>query len=210
MNRVVSQSVEGMRKEVLAAAREFKASWLRLGQYLYTVFQDKLYKSWGFLTFEGYCMKELGIKQTTAAKLLKSYSFLEKEEPRLTAIHSGDGEEEASPRVIPHYESVNLLRLARENKKISPREFSDLREAVLNEGKEPREVKAKVKEILAGQEEGESAEAKRIKRESKIKRLASFLKSAKKDLEQERLLPDYLVKQIGDLIGKLEDQLEQA
>ena len=69
------------RYKVLDAARGFKSSWMELGQYLFTVYRDKLFKEWWYLTFEAYTAKEIGIKQPTAMKLLRSYSFLEKEEP---------------------------------------------------------------------------------------------------------------------------------
>ena len=46
---------------------------------------DKHFRTWNYLSFDTYCFKELGIRQTTASKLLKSYSFIEKEEPRLAS-----------------------------------------------------------------------------------------------------------------------------
>ena len=70
---------QSFRYSVLEAARGFKSSWIDLGQLLYSVSKDKKYKDWGFLTFEAYCEKEVGIKQATAMKMLKSYYFLEKE-----------------------------------------------------------------------------------------------------------------------------------
>ena len=69
------------RYKVLDAAKGFKSSWIDLGQYLFSVYRDKSYREWGYLTFDAYCAKEIGIRQPTAMKLLKSYSFLEREEP---------------------------------------------------------------------------------------------------------------------------------
>ena len=57
------------RFKVLNACRQFKTSWIQLGQSLFAVQRDKLFRSWDFLTFEGYCQKELSIRQATAAKL---------------------------------------------------------------------------------------------------------------------------------------------
>src|SRR5487761_2441298 len=71
---------ESLRYQVLDAAKSFKSSWIQLGQFLFTVYKDKLYRDWAYQTFEAYCAKEIGIRQNTAIKLLKSYSFLEKEE----------------------------------------------------------------------------------------------------------------------------------
>ena len=72
---------ETIRHRVLQSAKNFKASWIELGQSLYTVYKDKLYKNWGYLTFDAYTSKEIGIRKQTALKLLRSYYFLEKKEP---------------------------------------------------------------------------------------------------------------------------------
>ncbi len=196
---------EKLRQKTLDVARRHKTSWIELGQYLFSIYKDKLYKNWGFLDFEIYCRKELSIKETTAAKLLKSYHFLENEEPRLVLAPAN---EEVSPRVIPNYESVNLLRLAKQNKNLTTEDFADLRASVLTACKEPKEIRAQVKKIVAEREDRDPAEEKRSKRNSLIKRLVGLLSSAKKEFESQSLLPAYLLKQMSDLSQKLEDQLE--
>ncbi|MDP2928664.1 MAG: hypothetical protein Q8O01_01190, partial [Candidatus Omnitrophota bacterium] len=72
-----------LRYKILSSAKSFKTSWIDLGQALYSVWKDKLYKDWGFLTFDAYTSKEIGVRKNTALKLLKTYYFLEKEEPQL-------------------------------------------------------------------------------------------------------------------------------
>lgn len=198
-------STDSLRQKIVEAARAHKASWIQLGQYLFSVHKDKLFKTWGFLTFEAYCIKELSIKQAMAAKLLKSYAFLEKEEPRLASLASDPGEETTAE--VPHYDSVNLLRLAKENKHFTPKDFSELRELVLEEAKEPKEVKAQVKRILEERKPESTPEEKDSKRQTKIRRVISLLKSSCKELESEDLLPDFLRKQMDALVQKLEDQL---
>ncbi|MDD5595453.1 MAG: hypothetical protein PHY94_04300, partial [Candidatus Omnitrophica bacterium] len=69
------------RYHVLENAKGFKSSWIELGRSLYTVLKDKLYKEWGYGSFDIYTVKEIGIRKQTAMKLLRSYYFLEKEEP---------------------------------------------------------------------------------------------------------------------------------
>ena len=196
-----------LRQQTLEAAKRHKASWIELGQFLYTVHKDKHFKTWGYLTFEAYCKKELAIKETTAAKLLKSYFFLEKEEPRL--VQPKFAEEEA-PKKLPDYESVNLLRLAKENGKITTEDYADLRDAVINEAKEPKEVRAQVKEIILAQQEARDPNlVRKERRNTAIKRLVTFLTATKKQLESEGLIPGYLAKQITELAVKLEDQIEE-
>lgn len=201
----VETQKDQLRQKTLEAAKRHKASWIELGQYLHTIYKEKLFRHWGFFAFETYCKKELSIKETTASKLLKSYLFLEKEEPRMA---SADFSEEETPTGIPHYESINLLRLAKENKKITPSDFADLRRAVLNHGKEPKEIRAQVKKFLSEEETKDPAELRKSRRNWAIKRLVTFLSNTKKALESEALLPAYLLKQIEELSRKLEDQIE--
>ncbi len=206
MALAVETGKDSLRQKTQEAAKRHKASWIELGQYLLTIHKDKLYKEWGYLAFETYCKKELGIKETTAAKLLKSYSFLEKEEPRLASVERYL--EEDAPKAVPHYESVNLLRLAKENKSLTTSDFADLREAVINKAKEPKEVRAQVKQILLEREPKDPVEVRRTRRNAAIRRLVTLLSSTKRELESEGLLPAYLIKQINDLAAKLEDQIE--
>ena len=103
---------------------------------------------------------------------------------------------------------MNLLRLAKDNKNIPTSDFAELRQEVLNEGKEPKEIRAQVKKILEAQKPKDTPEAKDQKRNSVLRRLVGFLNGAKTQLEEEDLVPDYLIKQIEALTAKLEDQLE--
>ena len=165
------------RYQVLECARDFKSSWIRLGQFLYTVYKDKRFKDWGYVTFEAYCAKEVGIRQATAVKVLRSYSFLEREEPSFLKRESL---EERKPSQIPSYESVNALRLAKESEKLSEKEYAGLREDVLDEAKEDAEVKKKVRYILKAknrprEEETDPAEDRR----AAFKRLFAQLTDAK-------------------------------
>ncbi len=197
-------SNDELRVQTVEIAKKHKASWIQLGQHLFSIYKNKLYKEWGYQAFETYCRKELNIRDTTASKLIKSYSFLEKEEPRI--VRSSFAEDEA-PRKIPDYEAVNALRLAKNNKNIPTNEFAELRNDVLNEGKEVKEVRAQVKKILETHAPKETPEMKDQKRGSILRRLIGFLNSAKTQLEEEDLVPDYLLKQIDTLTQKLEDQL---
>lgn len=193
-----------LRIKAVEVAKKHKSSWIELGQYLFSIYKNKLFKEWGYQAFETYCQKELSIKEATASKLIKSYAFLEKEEPRIVKPEFKD---EETPKKIPGYEAVNLLRLAKNNKNIPTHEFAELRNDVLNEGKECKEVREQVKKILQTHAPKDTSELKDQKRNSALRRLIGFLSSAKTQLEDEDLIPDYLLKQIDALKQKLEDQL---
>lgn len=190
-----------LRYKVLDSARGFKSSWIELGQYLFSVYKDKLFKDWGYLTFEAYCSKEIGIRQGTAMKLLKSYSFLEREEP---AFLKKQSIEEKKPTQIPSYESVNALRLARESERISENDYETLREEVLDNVKEDAEVKKKIRYILKSNSPKLTGDEKE---DRKGKFAAKFLSQLRTARHEMGLLsfPTKIIKQIDDLVEILED-----
>ena len=194
-----------LREKTLEVAKRHKASWIELGQYLYTIYKDKHYKDWGYLEFETYVSRELKLKQTTAVKLLKSYYFLEKEEPHVLETQHKDSSEQ---KLLPSYESVNILRLAKNNKKLSPEDFRTLRKTVFDDAKEPRDVKTQMKQMMSGRDEKDPKEVRQSRRNSTIRRLISTLRGASEECETGKLIPAYLINQIDELALKLEDQLE--
>jgi hypothetical protein len=204
MSTQVSLEQDELREKVVEVARRHKASWMELGQYLYTIQRNKMYKYWGFIEFDGYCMKELGIKPLTALKMMRSYQFLEREEPKVIEARSG----EDNLRKIPSFEAVNILRLARKNKFLTAKDLDHIREEVLEDGKEPKEVRAHVRKLLSDREEKDPAEVRKSRRNAAIKRLISVLANTKKELESAHLLPAHLLKQMSELEQKLEDQIE--
>jgi len=202
----VTENSELLRERTLEQAKAHKASWIKLGQYLYTVYKDKIYKEWGFLAFDTYCGKELGIRQTTASKLLKSYYFLEKKEPQLV---QSDFTESQNLSTVPNYESVNLLRLASNNKNLTEEDLDQIRENVIEKVKDPKEVRSQVKQLLESRDDREPSEIRKQRRNTVIKRLTSTLISVSVELGQDKLLPDHLLKQMNELVEKLNDQIEE-
>lgn len=194
-----------LRQKVVEVARKHKASWIELGQYLHTIQKNKIYKYWGYLEFDHYCTKELGIKPNTALKMTRSYLYLEREEPRVIESHHSSDE---NPRTIPSYESVNILRLARKNPLLKEKDVAAIREHVFEEAREPKEVRAHVRRLLSDREVRDSGEVRKARRNAAIKRLISVLSNTKKELENERLLPVHILNQIDELSVKLQDQLE--
>ena len=193
------------RYQVLDAAKRFKSSWIELGQHLFSVYKDKLFKEWGYLTFEAYCAKEIGVRQNTALKLLKSYSFLEKEEPTFLKREALD---DRQPSRIPGYESVNALRLAKQSERISEKEYQGLREEVFDEGREEAEVKKKIRYVLkshppAGRA-GAPARPEEDRKTVVVKRLISSLKTARDEMTSLDF-PNKMTKQIDALIQQLLD-----
>ena len=190
---------DSFRYKVLDAAKSFKSSWIELGQFLFTVYKDKLYRDWKYETFESYCAKEIGIRQNTALKLLKSYSFLEKEEPDFVRPETLS---ERKPNRIPSFESVNALRLAHDNDRVSESQYEDLRQDILEDAKEDSEIKKKVKYILKSGAKLSPSQGN--DKHASLKKLGSYLKNYKNDVSTLDV-PPKILKKLDELLELLQD-----
>jgi hypothetical protein len=205
--RMARLDTGSLRHHVLECAKEFKSSWIKLGEALYRIWQEKLYKDWGYLTFDAYTAKEIGVRKQTALKLLRSYCFLQKEEPAyLRRYYSGA----VDTARVPSYNSVNTLRIAKGKKEIGEHNFAALKEQVLVKGRDEREVRKDLTALIRQREEVAPEDAQRKKRIAAIQRLLGTLKSIKRDVEYFKLLPNPLIKDTERLIKKIEAELGQT
>ena len=193
-----------LRYKILSSAKSFKTSWIDLGQALYSVWKDKLFKDWGFLTFDAYTSKEIGVRKNTALKLLKTYYFLEKEEPQL--INKGYVETRDAVEV-PSYESVDLLRLAKKKQMLDEDDYKRFRRDVFEKGRDVREIKKDLTSLIKQREELEPEEARKKKREATIKRLLTTLRSLRAEIEVTKVLPIDVLKQTKMLINRIEAEI---
>ena len=194
-----------LRHQTLEAAKRFKSSWIELGRMLWTVYREKKFREWGYLTFEAYCAKEVGIRAPTAKKLLHSYYFLEKEEPstlkRLASSDSGP-----APVQVPSADSVNLLRLLKNRQEVPAEDYQKVRGYVLEKGKEAQEVRREVQSLLednrADPEQVQQARAK-----SAVRRMIGTLKALRRQLSGGELVPKKILVEVDGLAKKLEGLL---
>jgi hypothetical protein len=206
----IERQMEGLdensiRYKILQNVVNFKTSWIELGQSLYSVWKDKLYRDWGYLTFEAYAAKEIGVRKDTAMKLLKSYYFLEKEEPQY--LQKKEAADPSGAASMPSYESVNLLRLAKNKKEIGESDYESLKKNVFEKGRDVRDVRKDVTALIRQREELDPQEARKIRKETAVKRVVATLKALKNDIEISKLLPAGTIKDIKDLIVKLEAEI---
>ena len=195
---------KSLRYQVLQNVKDFKTSWIGLGQTLYTVWKDKLYKEWGYVQFDTYTSKEIGIRRATAMKLLKSYYFLEKEEPRYLRK---DLSEDIAVAKVPSYETVDALRLASKRKDIDKSDYVRIKKNVFESGKDVRDVRATLTQLIREREELEPDQARAKKRIAVIKRLISLLKSVRQEIKITKILPVEIIKDADRLIAKLEKEI---
>lgn len=202
--KMQAHSDDSMRYRILESAKMFKSSWIDLGQALYSAWKDKLYKSWGYQQFETYSVKELGIRKQTALKLLRSYFFLEKEEP---AFLKKEVLESLEASNVPNYESVDVLRSAKSRKILDEHDYSRLKKDILENGKDYREVKKSLTELIRQRNELEPDQAREQKRQVSLKRLVGLLRSVKREAEAAKFLPEPVLKDAENLIKKIESLL---
>jgi hypothetical protein len=196
--------VNSLRYHILESAKNFKCSWIELGRSLYLVWKDKLYKEWGYVSFDVYAAREIGIRKQTAMKLLKSYYFLEKEEPQYL---KNDYTDSAKPANLPSYESVNILRQARNNKSLDEQDYRDLKKEVFEKGQDAQEIKKNLGVIIRQRQEFEPEAAAEKKRSAVLKRLLGQLRALKQEVAVLKLLPAPLVKDLDSLIKNIDQSL---
>ncbi|MFA6217595.1 MAG: hypothetical protein WDL87_08125 [Candidatus Omnitrophota bacterium] len=192
---------DSLRYQILENVKSFKTSWVDLGQALYSVWKDKMYKQWGYSSFDIYTAKEIGIKKDTAMKLLRSYYFLEKEEPTYLKKEYAENTEAAA---MPSYDTINVLRLAKEKKVLDDDDYADLKKDVFQKGKGAGEVKKDLTAMIRQRNELAPEEAREQRRTTTIKRFLSTLRSLKDELESAKMLSAPLLKEANDLIKQLE------
>lgn len=191
-----------MRAFLLQSAKNFKTSWIELGRALFAVKKDKLFYDWGFDSFDVYAQKEVGIKKQTALKLIKSYAFLEKEE---TWFLEKRDQEEEQPSLLPNYEAVDVLRLAKQKKDLAAGDYETLRKSVFEEGKDHKEVKKDLTALMKQREEVNPEDARMQARLKTIKRFLSTMRSTKEQLETLNMLPNDILNEADKLIAKIEE-----
>ena len=193
-----------LRQHVLLTAKDFKTSWINLGRSLYSIWKDKIFKEWGYQKFDAYLTKEIGIRKQTGLKLLRSYYFLEREEPQCLKEEFTQATETA---LVPSYESIDVLRRAKENKELDDQDYQKLKKNIFEKGKDARDVKKDLTALMKQREEISPEEAWAQKKEKNVKRFLTTLRSLKKEAEDLKVLPTTVLHEITRLIDKLDVEL---
>ena len=128
------------RYRVLTVARQFKSSWVELGEQLSLVRNAGEYSSWGYGSFDDYCREEVRIKKETAYKLTGAYNYLAKEEPAVLA-------RSREMQSIPDYRSIDMLRQAREDQQLNDEQFQLLRDTVIEKERSHPTVAKQFREL---------------------------------------------------------------
>ena len=198
-------SADRIREALVAHAKNFKVSWVNLGQALYPVWKDKLFYSWGFDKFEYYTERELGIKQPTALKLLKTYFFLEQDEPAYLAQEFAENRKAAQ---VPDCDAVNVLRMARQKKELNREDYLQIKKAVFDDGKDASALRKDLTQMMKERKPVDPDEEREKRNADAMRRVLTALKTFKKDMETLKLAPAEILKEADELMQRLEKQLD--
>ncbi|OGX32045.1 MAG: hypothetical protein A2787_03310 [Omnitrophica WOR_2 bacterium RIFCSPHIGHO2_01_FULL_48_9] len=193
-----------LREQLLQYAKDFKTSWVNLGQHLYSVWRDKLYYTWGYEKFEDYTQEELGMQKPLAIKLLKTYFFLEQEEP---AYLKEEFAQTRSPVAVPGYEAVNFLRLAKNNKELNKSDYIKFKKDIFENGKDVDLIRKDLVALMKERKVVDPEEERDKRSELTVRKLLNAIRSFQKDAESLKLLPADLIKEATGLMKKLEEQI---
>lgn len=196
---------ELLRSQIRQHSKDFKTSWVNLGQALYSVWRDKLFYTWGYDKFEYYVEQEVGLPKQLSLKLLKSYFFLEQEEPEYLKRQFSETRDASK---VPGYEAVNVLRLAKQKKELLRDDYLRLKKAVFDKGKDASTVRQDLTAILRERKPIDPEEERDKRNEAAIRKLYNALNSFEKDMEVLKLAPDNIVEEAKGLMAKLEKELQ--
>ena len=127
------------RQTVLLAAKRFKSSWVELGKLLVKVRDEALFEQWGYPTFDAYCLAEIRIRKSTADKLTRNFSFLNKHEPRAMA-------QEDIVETAPAFEVVQVLAEAEDRGQLSAQEYKSIRDSIWDQERPVSELRRELVE----------------------------------------------------------------
>jgi hypothetical protein len=193
-----------LREELIQHAKNFKTSWVNLGQALYPVWKDKLYYNWNYDKFEYYTEQELGIKQSTALKLLKTYFFLEQEEPAYLAKEFPESRE---AKYVPQHDAINVLRLARQKKELTRDDYQQLKKAIFDKGRDASAVRKDLTAIMKERKPVDPEEERRKRNTISLRKLLLAMRSFKRDMEAFKMAPAHILEETDMLMKKIEAEI---
>jgi hypothetical protein len=205
LKRMDNPTSKELRVRAAAGAKDFKASWLSFAQVLSSIRQDKLYEYWGYEKFEQYAERELGIKKPMVLKLVKTYQFVEQQEPAFLKQEFMGSRE---PAVVPELDAINVLRLARNRKELTRQDFQDLRKQVFDNGRNAGALRKDLTSMIRERQQLDPDEEREQRNIATLRRFLNAIRSFKKDAESLKLVKSDVIKKADELFRELESHLD--
>jgi hypothetical protein len=132
-----------IRQGIKDSLANLKKAWLMFGTAVAAVHKSRIYRVWGYETFDDYCAQELQMHQSTVHEIIKSTIFLSQEKPDLYRAFIA-GKNEAIEQ-LPSYHSLYLL--AAKEVKLGKERFTDLLQKVMDGQISSRDLQENIKDI---------------------------------------------------------------
>src|SRR5437762_4936657 len=181
-----------LRHTCLVAAKRFKSTWAELGKVLVKVRNGGEFEAWGYETFDAYCAKELHLRKSTADKLTRSYSFLEKQEPRAVA-------REDFPERAPAFEVIEVLADAEQRRQLSSEEYRSIRDTIWSPARPTSELMREFQDRFPRPAPPPPADG------VQLRRLAAFARKLHQELSACRKVPKAVAERAGALAEDVEE-----
>ncbi|MBF0484743.1 MAG: hypothetical protein HQL25_08585 [Candidatus Omnitrophica bacterium] len=194
-----------IRQQTLIYAKDFKVAWLNFARHLFSIWEDKMYMGWGYNKFEEYVEKEIGFNKSLALKLVKSYIFLENDEPQYLADSFFDDREVNN---IPGYEEINVLRTAKAKKELTKSDYEHLRKAVFDKGKEAAEVRKDLTALIKERKKIDPEEERNNRHLVAVRKMINSLRSFKKDMEALKIGSADILNDTDELLARLQEEID--
>ena len=199
-----NETVDELRARLLRHAKDFKTAWVELGQALFTAYDDKLYHVWGHESFDDYVEKELGLPKSFAIKLVKTYAFVEQEEPVYLTKNFC---EETDSALLPGFDALDVLRKARKTKELTKQDYIKLRKDVFEKGKGSAEVRKDLTTMIKERKQLDPDKEREKRNETSLRKFLTAIKSFQKDMEALKLVPAEIVKEAAALMKRIEQEV---
>jgi hypothetical protein len=205
LKRMDNPTSKELRVRAAEGTKNFKAAWLSFAQVLNSIRQDKLYEYWGYEKFEQYSERELGLKKPLALKLVKTYQFVEQQEP---AFLKQEFMESHEASVLPELDAINVLRLARNRKELTKQDFQELRKQVFDKGRNAALLRKDLLSMIRERQQLDPDEEREQRNTAALRRFLNAIRSFKKDAESLKLVRADVIKKADELFRELELQLD--
>jgi hypothetical protein len=185
------------RADTLAKARAFKRTWLELADALARVQKTGSWTRWGYDSFDTYCRKELHLKQSTVAKLLGSFRFLEASAPRV--LERARSQPEA---MVPSIAAVEFVQKATDRGAADEETLRTIRKAAFDEGTEAPLLTRKFREVAFPEADDDRKGRLRGQIAGAARRLSALI--AEEDGPVSRKLAIRVEETLGELLAALD------
>lgn len=190
---------ESLRYQVLVSLRKFRSSWVELGKYLTDIAYGGDYKEWGYEDFEVYCASELGLKKPTVKKLMVSYNYMKSYEPdRLR-----DNTVQERGYDVPDYQTVELLKKARERDDIDEDEKEELHRMAFDTGTDEGILRKEIRDRMRPTDPDDVDRAN-FNRRREIEGLLRIARNLRQRLAEAKSVPDGVKSRIEEALLELE------